>query len=69
MILSQQKIERVYYHYILQFNVPYLPSFKQGGRGYWDVYYTSPQSIIITFSYPVVLKLWGHLLNFDWLIH
>ena len=32
----------------------------QGGRGHWDVYYTSPQSPIMTFSYcwlnnPVLL--------------
>ena len=38
---------------------------SQGGRGHWTVYYTSPQSIIITFSYSLALQHWGLLLNFD----
>ena len=29
----------------------YYRIFYQGGRGQWVVYYTSPQSLIITFSY------------------
>ena len=28
----------------------------QGGRGQFDVYYTSPQSFIITFSYTLALQ-------------
>ena len=39
----------------------------QGGRGHWAVYYTSLQSLIITFSYS--FNGWEHLLNFDWLVH
>ena len=37
----------------------------QGGRGHWTVYYTSPQSFRITFSYLFAQQLWGLLLNFD----
>ena len=32
---------------------------NQGGRGHWTVYYPSPQSFIITFSYSFAYKLWG----------
>ena len=39
----------------------------QGGRGHWVVYYTSPQSLIISFSYSLAQQRWGLLLNFDWL--
>ena len=39
----------------------------QAGSGHWAVYYTSPQSLIITFSYSLIS--WGFLLNFDWLVH
>ena len=28
-----------------------MPSKAQGGRGHWTVYYTGPQSFIITFPY------------------
>ena len=28
-----------------------------------------PQSFIITFSYSLAQQLWGHLLNFNWLVH
>ena len=34
--------------------------------GQWAVYYASPQSLIITFSYLLAQQLWGLLLNFDW---
>ena len=44
----------------------YLNS-REGG-GHLAVYYTSPQSSIITFSYSLALQLWGLLFNFDWLI-
>ncbi len=30
---------------------------RQGGRGHWAVYHTSPQSFIM-FSYSLVNKLW-----------
>ena len=30
----------------------------QGGRGHWTVYYTSPQSFMIMFSYSLTLQLW-----------
>ena len=31
------------------------------------VYYTSPQSFVITFCYSLAQQLWWVLLNFDWL--
>ena len=34
-------------------------------EGFCDIYYTSPQRFILTFSY----QLWGLLLNFDWLFY
>ena len=37
--------------------------------GLWAVYYTSPQSLIITFSYSLAKQPWGFLLNFDWSVH
>ena len=37
--------------------------FKQGVREHWAVYYTSPKSLIIMFSYLLALQLWGLLLN------
>ena len=37
----------------------------QRKRGQWAVYYTSPQSFIITFSYLLAQQLWGLLLNYD----
>ena len=40
-----------------------------GYRGQWAVYYTGPQSFMITFSYSLALQLWGLLLKFDWLVH
>ena len=42
---------------------------NQEGRGQWAVYYTSPQSFILTFSYSFVYQLWGISLRFDLLIH
>ena len=36
-----------------------------GGRGHWAVYYSSPESFIITFSHVLAQHLWGLLLNFD----
>ena len=48
---------------------PFLFSiFHQGGRGHWAVYFTSPQSFIVTFSFSLAKQLWGFLLNFDWLV-
>ena len=41
----------------------------QGGRGHWAVYFTSPQSFLITFSYSLAQQLWGLLLNFDRLVN
>ena len=41
----------------------------QGWRGHWAVYYTGPQSLIITFSYSLAEQPLGLLLNFDWLVH
>ena len=41
-------------------------SILQGGRGFWAVYYTSPQTSMITLSYSLAQQLWGLLLNFDW---
>ena len=42
------------------FNINLLISFKfcmcamcQGGRGHWALYYTSPQSLIVMFSYSL----------------
>ena len=40
---------------------------KQDGKGQWAIFYTSPQSFIITFSFSLAEQLWGLLLNFDWL--
>ena len=36
--------------------------FRKGGN-------TSPQSLILTFSYLLAYQPWGLLLNFDWLVH
>ena len=46
-----------------------LIDLNQGGFGQWAVYYTSPQSFILTFSYSLPLQNLGLLLHFDWLIH
>ena len=35
----------------------------QGGRGHCTVYYTSPQSFMITFSFWLAEQLWGLLMN------
>ena len=51
----------------LNVGLPILP-FYQGGRGHWAVYYTSTQSLIITFSNSLALQPWGLWLNFDWLV-
>ena len=32
------------------------------------VYYTSPESFIISYCFSSVKQLWGLLLNFDWLV-
>ena len=40
--------------------------FLQRGKGHWAVYYTCPQSFIITFSYSFVGSTnFGTILNFD----
>ena len=39
---------------------------SQGKRRQWAVYYTGPQSFIITFSYSLALN---NLVNFDWLVY
>ena len=31
----------------------------QGGKGHWAVYNTSPQSLIIMFSYSLAYQPWG----------
>ena len=36
---------------------------SQGGRGHWTVYYTIPQSFMITISYLMAYQPWGLLLN------
>ena len=42
----------------------------QEGRGHWAVYYTSPQSFIITFFLFIGYTTLGTLSeSFDWLIH
>ena len=41
---------------------------NQGGRGHWAVYYTSPQTFILLFSYSLAQQIWGLLLNFDWFV-
>ena len=38
-------------------------------RGYQAVYSTSPQSLIISFSYSLAQQPWGLLFDFDWLGH
>ncbi len=42
---------------------------NQRERGHWAIYYTRPQSNILTFTYSLAQQLWGLLLNFDWLFH
>ena len=42
---------------------------SQGERGQWTVYYTSPQSFKIAFSYSLAEQLWGLLINYGWLVH
>ena len=42
----------------LQENQVYLHRAKQRMREQWAVYYTSPQSFVISFSYSLVHKLW-----------
>ncbi len=49
---------------ILNFN-----SSSRKGRGQWTVYYTSPQSFILTFCHSVDQQLQGIQMNFDWLIY
>ena len=49
--------------------VSFLRIWNQGSRGQWAVYYTSPQSFILTFSYRLAQQIWGLLMNFDWLVH
>ena len=39
----------------------------QRERGQWAVYYTGPQSFMITFSYSLTTLV--NLLNFDWLVY
>ena len=53
--------------YVLVKNLHRLRRIGQRGRGQWNVYYTSPQSFLITFSYSIAQQLWGLLLNFFWL--
>ena len=36
----------------------------QGGRGYWSVYYTSPQSFIIRLSSSLDYQLWRTFIEF-----
>ncbi len=36
---------------------------RQGGRGHWAAYYTSPKRFIITFSYSLAQQFWGLALN------
>ena len=38
----------------------------QEGRGYVDVYFISPQTFKITFSYQMAQKLLGTFIEFDW---
>ena len=54
---------RGYVYKTLETIIDYSP--MQGGRGHLPVYYTSPQSFMITFYYSLVKQLWGLLLNFD----
>ena len=42
---------------------------REGERRHWAVHCTSPQSIIITFSYSLAQQFWGLLVNFDWLVY
>ena len=42
---------------------------RGGKRVHWAVYYTSPQSFMITFSYSLASKILGILIEFDWLIN
>ena len=37
--------------------------------GQWSVYYTSPQSFILTISYLLAYQVWGLLMNFDCLVY
>ncbi len=40
---------------------------NQGGKGHWDVFYTSPQSFnVLLFVGFITL---GTLMNFDWLLY
>ena len=43
--------------------------FVQEERGHWTVYYTSPQSLIITISYPLALQPWTLGFLIVWLIY
>ena len=40
----------------------------QGERRHWAVFYTRPQSFMITFSNSLAYKHGGLLLNFDYLV-
>ena len=47
----------------------YVMAMQAGRVGHCAVYYTSPQSFIITFSYSLTEQLWGLLLHLiGWLI-
>ena len=52
--------------YIKDTNPPicFQTKIKGEGRGHWAVYYTSPQSFIIAFSYLLAQQLRGLSLNF-----
>ena len=47
-------------------NCIYSENISEGNR---NVYYTSPQNFIITYTNSFAQQLWGLSLNFDWLVH
>ena len=56
--LSEMKDERD--------SIVVLCGFIQGGSGQWAVYFSSPQSFIIVFSYLLTL---GNFIKFCWFVH
>ena len=63
-LLERRENNAFYNHHQQKYSIG-----NQGGRGHWTVYYTSPQSFIVKFSYSLAQQLWELLLNFDWLVY
>ena len=50
-------------------NIKENANISQEGRGQWAVYYTTPQSFKLTFSYLLAQQLWELDCSIDCLVH